>query len=247
MTEHRCPCGAPAPAANLCAGCADRTRDRLLRIADLWPELTQALAWRDQPPAGDAPPARLHVPEPGGNATGLTVNAQAMRAMDKAASTVRYIASVMRGEYDDRAKPFNPPSTDGSMDDVPKLARWLGMWHMHYLAVRFPDEGTVEAIRDDVRAAENAVYRATHPSGIHWAPVNLACEDHSTDDEGQRVECGGSMWALVGRDVMPDLVCDVDPEHTIEPKVWERQGWRRRLWQPLHPSGMARLAQRLAR
>ena len=39
----------------------------------------------------------------------------------------------------------------------------------------------------------------------------------------------------------------VNPEHTVEPGTWERQGWRRRLRQPLHPSGMARLAQRLAR
>ena len=108
-----------------------------------------------------------------------------------------------------------------------------------------PDLGL--RIAGDLITAETATYRALNPRGIHWAPVNLACDDHDTSDLGERIPCLGRMWAKVGTEVMPDLVCDHNPEHTVEPGTWERQGWRRRLRQPLHPSGMARLAQRLAR
>ena len=110
-----------------------------------------------------------------------------------------------------------------------------------------PPENVVHAIAGDLITAETATYHALHPRGIHWAPVNLACDDHDTSDLGERIPCPGRMWAKVGTEVMPDLVCDHNPEHTVEPGTWERQGWRRRLRQPLHPSGMARLAQRLAR
>ena len=194
MTDaHACPCGRPAPGTNLCGRCADATRDRLLRIADRWPTLTAALQWRETPSAGPVPPKPRPVEydDGAGNATGLTTNGQASYAMTKAASVVRYVASVLRDEYDDTGKPFNPPATDGSMDDIPKLARWIGMWHMAYLAHRFPDEGTVEAIRDDVRDAEKATFRAVRPTGEHWAPVNLDCGEHGTSDLGERIDCPG--------------------------------------------------------
>lgn len=250
MTDtHTCPCGTPAPNANICNGCADGTRDRLLLIADRWTELTHALQWRETPHAGNTPPRpRLIDPNDGaGNATGITLNGQAIRAMDRAADVIRYTAMVLRGAYNDTRKPLNPPPTDGSMDDIPKLARWIGMWHLEYLARRLPDEAVMEAIVADVTDAERRVYRALHPADTHWAPVNLGCDQHSTTDMGERVPCPGHMWAKVGGDLMPDLVCDIDVEHVVEPGVWERQGWKRQLSQPLHTSGLRHLATRLAR
>ncbi len=247
MTEaHACPCGRPAPNANLCNGCAEHTRDRLLAIADRWPTLTNALTWQDTPHAADTPPKPRHVdPDEGaGNPTGLTINETAAHAMRNAANVIHYIASVLHDEYDDHGKPFNPPATNGTLDDIPKLARWIGMWHMAYIAHKLPDEGTVEAIRDDVKRAEHLTYRAIHPSGIKWTPVNLACTDHATTDLGERTPCPGNMWAKVGGDLMPDLVCDADPEHVINPDTWERQGWKRRLGQA---TGAARLLERIAR
>ena len=110
-----------------------------------------------------------------------------------------------------------------------------------------PPENVVHAIAGDLITAETATYRALNPRGTHWTPVNLACDDHDTSDLGERIPCPGRMWAKVGTEVMPDLVCDHNPDHTVEPGTWKRQGWRRRLRQPLNPSGMARLAQRLAR
>jgi hypothetical protein len=246
---HACHCGKPAPDTHLCTRCAENARDRLLKIADRWPALTAALQWRETPTAGPNPPRpRLVEPDDGaGNATGLVTNGQASRAMTKASSLVWYVASVLRDDYDDRAKPFNPPATNGSMDDVPKLARWIAMWHMDHIVRKIPDEGTVEAIAGDIDDAERAVYAALHPRGEKWASVNLGCTDHATTDLGERVPCPGHMWAKVGGDLMPDLVCDHDPLHVIEPGVWERQGWKARLSGPLHVAGMARLARRLAR
>lgn len=245
---HVCPCGQPAPDTHICATCAERVRDNLLTIAERWPELENALQWRETPNAGPIPPQPGDIdPDEGvGNVTGLTVNEQVIHAMRKSASIVRYCTLTLRDEADRVGTPHTPPRTDGSLDDTPKLARWVALANAYTLTTA-PPENVVHAIAGDLITAETATYRALNPRGIHWAPVNLACDDHDTSDLGERIPCPGRMWAKVGTEVMPDLVCDHNPEHTVEPGTWERQGWRRRLRQPLHPSGMARLAQRLAR
>jgi hypothetical protein len=251
VTATECQCGRPAPGANLCNTCADDLRANLHKIADRWAELEDALTWRDVLPgtigvvhegASQAGERRLAL------STGTVINERAVRARRAATDAVWFTVQIVREDMDNAGRAFTPPPTtpNRSQDDTPRIARWLAAWHVGHLTHK-ADRETAEEIRHDVEKAEKAVYAATHPSGVHWAPVNLKCDLWATTDQGERVPCPGDMWALVGKDVMPDLVCDHDESHTVAPGVWERSGWKRRLREPLDPSGLARLAGRLGR
>ena len=251
MTATECQCGRPAPGANLCNTCADDLRANLHKIADRWVELEDALTWRDILPGtiGVVSEVRAEAGERKlALSTGTNINEQAVRARRAATDAVWFAVQVVRDDMDSAGRAFTPPpsSPNRSQDDTPKVARWLAAWHVSHLTHR-ADRETAEEIAGDVAKAEKAVYAATHPSGVHWAPVNLKCDQFATSTEGERVPCPGDMWAQVGRDVMPDLECDHDEAHKVAPGVWERSGWKRRLREPLDPGGMAALAQRLAR
>lgn len=136
----------------------------------------------------------------------------------------------------DRAA-FTPPRMDvRSQNHTPALARWIAAWQLSRISHNTEPETSAEIVRD-VIAAEKATFRATHPSGAHWTPVNLGCQDHGTSDQGERTPCAGAMFAYVGDDVMPDLVCSEDPTHVLKPEVWEREGWKRKHSVPMHPVG----------
>lgn len=248
-----CHCGKPIPdTANLCPDCAGTLRRDLYKIADRWDVLEQALRWRniipgaigvryDDGPADVANGERRVV-----LATGTSINEAAVNARRKATDAVWFAAQVIRDDYDANSWDLEQPRTKGNrtQDDTPAVARWLAANHVDHVTKR-ADRETAEEISQDIARAERAVYRATHPSGIHWTPVNLSCDMWATSDQGERVPCHGDMWALVGNDVMPDLVCDADETHTIAPGEWERSGWKRRLKMPLDPAGMARLADKM--
>ena len=251
MTEP-CMCGAPLPdTAVLCPGCGDGIAARLRKIADRWGELEDALMWRVQVKGEigkvpDPPADREHGERRLPLATGFTVNDAAVYARRKATDVVWFALQVIRDDLDNAGRPFTPPRLSGnrSQDHTPVLARWIADWQIPHLTHRTARE-SAEEIAADVERAEKAVYGATHPSGVHWVPVNLRCEQHGTSELGERVPCAGSMWALVGRDTMPDLVCDVDPTHLLEPGEWERAGWKSKHARGLHPNGVARLVGRL--
>ena len=118
---HTCPCGQPAPDTHICATCAERVRDNLLTIAERWPELENALQWRETPNAGPTPPQPSDIdPDEGaGNVTGLTINEQVIHAMRKAASIVRYCTLTLRDEADRAGTSHTPPARR-------KARRWSG-------------------------------------------------------------------------------------------------------------------------
>lgn len=222
--SHTCPIdGQPIhDTATICAGCGDTMRDNLTRIADRWAELEDALSWRE-----DTPSVRGGRVKNGMKSVGTVLNEQASTARRTATDTVWFAVQVLRSELDDAGRAFNPPPHPAGHESTPTLARWLARWHVPHFTHKSDEETAVE-IANDLAEAERQVYRATHPSGVHWRPVNLTCDRHGTSDTGQRTPCPGTMWAQVGRDMMPDLVCDADPTHVIAPGVWERAGWKRK-------------------
>lgn len=251
-SANTCHCGQPiSDTANLCPACGDALRANLNLIADRWAELEDALTWRDVLP-GTIGVVNESARQEGERklpiSTGMVINERAVRARRAATDAVWYSLQVIRDDLDTAGRPFAPPpsSPNRSQDDTPRLARWIAAWHVSHIT-HHTDRESAEEIAGDVKRAEKAVFDATHPSGVHWAPVNLKCDQSATTDLSERVPCPGDMWALVGKDVMPELVCDHDETHTIAPGVWERSGWKRRLKGPLDHSGMARLAERLAR
>lgn len=252
MTDP-CHCGRPLPqGAVLCHRCGDDIADRLTKIADRWAELEDALQWREIVPGvigtvqDDGPSDVAHGERKLPLSTGTTLNQQAVNARRKATDVVWFMVQVIREDLDAAGRPFTPPPVTGNrtQDQTPILARWLAQWHVSHFTHRTERE-TAEEVAADVERAERDVYRATHPKGERWVPVNLMCDQWGTTTEGERVPCPGEMWAYVGRDVMPDLICNADETHRIEPQNWERSGWKKKHKQGLHPNGVARLVGRL--
>lgn len=246
-----CQCGRPIQdTANICPECVGQMRRHLYLIADRWAELENALQWR-QVFMGSIGTAETDAPTARGErklalATGANINEAAVRARRAATDVVWFIVQVLRDDFDEHGWTFTGPKLTGnrSQDQTPAVARWVASSALDHIAKRANRE-TAEEVVNDVAAAEGRVYRATNPTGIHWTPVNLSCDMWATSDLGERVPCPGDMWALVGNDLMPDLICDHDETHTIDPKVWERNGWKRRLRTNLDEGGLARLAAKL--
>lgn len=248
---NTCHCGKPIQdTARLCPDCGGTLRRNLYKIADRWAELEDALTWREVLPGVIG--TRDDGPRQDGErktplATGTTINERAVRARREATDAVWFALQVIREDYDNQGWTFDPPrQPNTTQDGTPALARWLAGAPVDHI-VKHADQESAEEIANGIAKAERAVFKATHPSEAHWAPVNLSCDMWTTSDRGERVPCPGDMWAYVGTGVMPDLVCNHDETHKIDPQVWERVGWKRRLRMPLDPHGVARLAERMGR
>ena len=266
--RHECRCGKPIhDGAHLCGACIDRFRTDLVKIADRWPDLEAALTSTEKVTGGGGRPGRS-------TSTGLALNEQVTRARRTATNAVWFILQVLRDDMDDEhseaVEAFENAARDLSHrelweDGVPEilgrlsgaadraefdpprstdtgvLARWVATWHVPHLTATTAQE-TTEEVADDLAKAERATFNALDPA--RWVDVNLACDDHGTTELGERVPCEGTMRARVGRGVLPDLVCSVDPSHTISPAQWERAQWRRT--RDLDEEGMRRLVRRIA-
>lgn len=217
----------------LCDACSDYMRADLKFIADSWADLEEALSSSEQ---GDGEKGKQ---KHGMIAVGTNLNEKAATARRQAADLMWFIVGVLRDDYDDLGRAFTPPK-----GETPQLARWIATWHVDHLS-RLTAEETAIEVAGDVATAKRAVRSAAYPSGIHWVEVGLPCEDHGTSDIGERIACDGTMRALVGTGLIPDLVCSVDETHILEPAKWEREGWRRQ-HRKFNPAGVANLARKLA-
>lgn len=59
--------------------------------------------------------------------------------------------------------------------------------------------------------------------------LGVRCTEWATAEDGSRIECDGMLTATLpdeDRYTRPDLVCDRDPSHRIDPSVWMRPRWR---------------------
>lgn len=230
----------------ICELCIDRLREDLTTgplnyrtqrherpgIADAWADLEDALM-RSEIPDGETGKQKH-----GMVSVGAGVNEKASEARTLATNLVWFILQVARDSRDSRGRAFNPPPGHAGA-----LAQWAADWALDDV-VRYADEHECVDIANDARAVARMVFSATYPSGVHWIEVGLACEEHGTSDLGERVPCEGTMRALVGREVMPDLVCSVDGSHVLDPSQWERSGWKR-AHQHINPTGLANLMRRL--
>ena len=196
------------PKSHLCDQCEDKLRANLRDITTAWPDLEAALTR-----TGAAHTERVGGTRP----IGLVLNEAASDARRAATETIAFIARIVVDE-----RPAKPHGTT-----VPEWAAWVAYAHVPWLA-RHHDADLVHAITDDVRHTRARVHAAAYPTGVHLAKATLPrCDQHTTDDTGARTPCPGQMTAVVGLDVMPDLICDHDPTHRIGPDIWERQAWKR--------------------
>lgn len=231
----------------LCEVCTERLREDLTTgpkdyhsgryekpgIADAWADLEDALM-RSEAPEGETGKQKR-----GMVAVGSGVNEKASEARALATNLVWFVLQVARDVADERKRSFRPPH-----GDLGVLARWAADWAVDDV-VRYAGEHECVDIANDARTVARAVYSAAYPSGVHWVEVGLPCEDHGTSELGERIPCAGVMRALVGTGAIPDLVCNVDESHILEPARWEREGWRR-AHRKFNPAGVANIARKLA-
>lgn len=83
---------------------------------------------------------------------------------------------------------------------------------------------------DDAERLRKAVEAAAWPTGRRWVGIGARCVEHGTSDLGERIPCPGKYRVLVDPEQpyrIPDIVCDQDREHRIDPVEWQR-AYRRR-------------------
>jgi hypothetical protein len=128
--------------------------------------------------------------------------------------------------------------------EVPAVIAWLDRHHDWWC-----NHSTQSAITwhntlaNRVTAARSAAY----PSGARRMPTGLPCEEHTTNDDGQRVPCPGKLTTIAnpGSNQYADLVCRADPTHRIAPAEWQKSAFKTRLKKPLNADAVRALAGRI--
>lgn len=234
MSGHiPCRCGRPiTDGAHLCADCVALVYRDLDRIADRWPDLTDALGSTEKTDrVGQGHTKRGMI------TTGTPLNEAVSRAMRQCRDALTFALQVINEDHTDTGRTFTPPR----FAHAGETAAYLRDWQIPHLTATTARE-TAEEIATDLHRAESATWRALNPT--RWMAVT-GCTAHTTTDTGTRAECGGTLWAKLDTGTMPDLICDTDPIHVIEPGTWERAGWKRRFGRPLNTAGLHALNERL--
>lgn len=217
-----------------CPACIDKARDRLRGIANAWRALEAALV------AGGGQHGE---PVKGSRDVGLVLNEQAATARAMTATALWAYARMVFDWADDADRSIASPAEQ----TPPGLALWIATRHLDVFT-RHAGRYTAVAFMDDVWSLSRMVRSAAYPSGARKVPTGLACVEHATSAEGERVPCAGMMFATVLPQMSssPDLVCDADDTHRIDPATWQRAGWKRAHAVGLDRAGAARLASQIS-
>lgn len=182
------------------------TRDDLLAIADVWPDLVDRLA-RESSSAHDG------MPRAKGPSTGLVLNEHISDVMGEVRDWTWFLVRVLLDETD-----WTPPKDHDTPTLLTSIAR-LRVGHF----TEHPDLG--DTFADDATAMRRKVEHAAYPSGRRRVPLHVPCTEHTESDQGERVPCPGSYTATLDPErpgLIPDMVCDHDPAHRITPLEWQR-------------------------
>jgi hypothetical protein len=202
-----------------CQSCVDRMAEQLQDIADAWDDAEANLATSIEVGAGEQ--GRKKHDMVSGD---IGLNEHAVRARRAATEIVWFLARVVMDAADEAGTRIYLPT----VQTVPTLATWLADWQMSRI-LGFVGELSATAMLRDLREARRLVRSAAYPSGGRKVQTGLPCEQYGTSDLGERVLCAGHMYAWVSPLMTrtPDLVCDVDNTHRLDPATWERAGWKR--------------------
>lgn len=184
-------------------------RDHLHAIANLWPELLDQLGKQGQRVEGGG--AR---PKPGAK---IPIDAHVSDVKAEVESWLGFLCRVLN----DEVTKWRPPADTST----PSLLRHIADWHIGHFT-EHSDEMLALAITDDCENYAHLVRRTARPSGARKIDLNVTCTEHTTDDQGQRVECAGKYHTMLIPDrPMQDMVCD-ECGHRLDPLAWQR-GLRR--------------------
>lgn len=192
-------------------------RDHLLAIADTWPDLLDRLG-REGRAGGEK--------VKGTRPVGLVINEKVSDAMAELTAWVGFLAHVLIDETD-----WTPPPGGGVPTTLANIARErIGHFTAH------PDEMLRLSFFEDAQTMRRLAERAAYPSGRRWIPLHIACLEHGTSDQGERIVCPGEYRVLLDPEkpgLIPDMVCEVDPSHRISPLDWQRAA-RKSGFDPAH-------------
>ena len=194
----------------LCDACTEKLGEHLCEIGDVWPDLLDRLATEGS--------SAMSEKVKGSKSPGLVLNERVSDAMREAAAWLLFVTRLVVDERD-----VHPPA-----DQSPaSLALWLGKWHALWLASHH-DESLVAALAQEADEHAHACRRAAYPSGTRSFVVG-PCTEHYTGEDGSRLECTGTMTAVI-RDsdsLLPsELRCDGPEPHHLAPSEWMAVGRR---------------------
>lgn len=195
----------------VCPVCEDRARDALAGIVDVWPDLLGAITALPPVVTGET-----RAPK-GDPATGLRLNEYASGVRGDVERHAAWYGQAARASIGD------PHSTD-----TPALLGWLARSAVPYLCAH-PNRDVAECFTRDSIALLNSARRAAYPNPARTITIpDTTCQ--ARHDDGTPGVCGGTLTATIRADAtnLPDLVCTVDPEHSIPPSVWRRRDWQAR-------------------
>jgi len=191
--------------APVCDVCEERAYDDLQAIARCWPG-TEAM---------------LTAPNKGGDGTGvrstknpgIDLNEKTVAARVDITNTLTFWVHLLIEEH---------PTLTAPRGEADTLARFIGTNLRHL--TRHHDHGLAVSIIEDARRLSKLCKRIAYPTGARRYEPGIPCVEHDTNDLGERIPCPGEYgaWVWDGMNHRPDLTCNADPTHVIEPSGFKR-------------------------
>lgn len=218
----------PRPAMRnspVCDTCEQRAYEAWRRVATQWHQTTNALTANS---SGDSA-GRIT----GGDVNQLTINEHAASDRKKILTDTRYWTHVLIEEGRITKAP--------APEDVPKMASLIAT-HIAHLT-RLPNRLQAAGIIQDALDCGRLMRWLTNPQHTRRFRPGIPCVEHTTNDQGKRIECPGEYTAKLGEQMtgLPDLTCTHDATHVLTPAGF------RRLGRALNRDGAANLLEALTR
>lgn len=213
----------------ICQHCEDRMRANLETIANQWDPLALAVT------AAAAVRGEQGKQKRGGKTHGLKVSHDAIEARRRATDLVWFLIRDLLDRYDEQQRVLPIPDDQGT----DSLARWLSKWHV----LSFTSHPSRELCLEVWHETDDVVRHVWYAVNAKPARIDtgVPCEEHGTNDRGQRVPCAGTLIAAQKGDTLPGLRCDKDPSHHVTVAEWMHSSWRKRNTRDLDPDGVRNL------
>lgn len=180
-------------------------------IADAWPELRARLATGGTGTKDESGIASTSKVAP------LPIRANVLDVIAEVDQWATFLARTLIEETD-----WTPVGTS-----TPALLRQIAARVGHF--TEHADEMLALAFADDAERLHALVTRTARPSGRRTIHIGAKCWQHGTSDLGERTPCDGNLTVIADPErasLVPDVVCDRDRDHRIDPTTWQR-AWRR--------------------
>ena len=206
----------PRPAMRnspVCDTCEQRAYEAWRRVATQWHQTINALTANS---GGDSA-GRIT----GGDVNQLNINEHAASDRKKIRTDTRYWTHILH----DEGRITRVPEPD----DVPRMASLIATHIAHLTRLRTTSEtGAPHAVGviQDALDCGRLMRWLTNPQHTRRFRPGIPCVEHTTNDQGHRIECAGEYTARLGEQMtgLPDLTCTHDATHVLTPAGFRKLG-----------------------